>query len=221
MRFDTREQRAAKLTRILIADDHPVVRKGLKAILTNEIQGVMVGEAKNGQEVLDEVEHRDWELVILDITMPGRSGLDVLKALKQTRPMLPVLVLSFHPETEYGKRVLMSGASGYVNKESAPDDLVRAVRQVLSGRVYVSPAMGESLAIHLKPDSGRPLHESLSDREFEILRLLGSGKTITQIAEELHLSVSTISTYRSRILVKMNMKNTAELMHYALGNGLI
>ena len=206
---------------ILIADDHPVVRKGLKDILTDGIQGVLVGEAKNGQEVLNEVERQVWDLVILDISMPDRSGLDVLKALKQSRPKLPVLILSFHPEAEYGKRALMSGASGYVNKESASEDLVQAVRQVLSGRVYVSQAMGESLGTRLNPGSDRPLHESLSKREFETLRLLGSGKTVTQIAQELHLSVATISTYRSRMLVKMNMKTTAALMHYALSNHLI
>jgi two-component system invasion response regulator UvrY len=209
------------MIRILIADDHPVVRKGVKNILASEVQGIECGEARNGREILDELERGEWDLVILDITMPGRGGLDVLKELKQRRPKLPVLVLSIHSEAQYGKRAFMLGASGFVNKESAPDELVRAVRQILGGRMYVSPAMAESLAAHVKPDSDRPLHESLSDREFEILRLLGSGKTITQIAEQLHLSVTTISTYRARILTKMNMKTTAELMHYALHNDLI
>jgi DNA-binding NarL/FixJ family response regulator len=208
------------VTKILIADDHPVVRNGIREILTSRINGVLCGEAENAQEVLDEVERGDWDLVILDITMPGRSGLDVLKDLKQMRPKLPVLVLSIHPAEQYGKRALMAGASGYMHKESAPEDLVRAIRQVLAGRVYVSQKMGEVLAARLKPDSSQPLYESLSDREFEILRLIGSGKTTTQIAEELHLSVTTISTYRTRILVKMNMKTTAELMHYALSDGL-
>lgn len=208
------------MVKVLIADDHPVVRKGVREILTSGIHGVLCGEAQNAQEVLDELDRGDWDLVILDITMPGRSGLDILKEIKQTRPKLPVLVLSIHPEEQYGKRALMAGASGYMNKESAPEDLVRAIRQVLAGRMYVSPKMGESLAARLKPDPGRPLHESLSDREFEILRLIGSGKTPTQIAEELHLSATTISTYRARILEKMNMKTTAELMHYALSNHL-
>jgi DNA-binding NarL/FixJ family response regulator len=206
--------------KILIADDHPVVRKGVGEILTSQIHGVLCGEAENAQQVLDGVERREWDLVILDITMPGRSGLDVLKELRQRRPKLPVLVLSIHPEEQYGTRALMAGASGYMNKESAPEDLIRAIRQVLAGRLYVSPKMAESLAAHLMSDSGRPLHESLSGREFEILRLIGSGRTTAQMAEELHLGLTTISTYRARILVKMNMKTTAKLMHYALSNHL-
>ena len=209
------------MVKVLIADDHPVVRMGLRNILTSEIHGVLCDEAINSQEVLDEVGRRPWDLVILDITMPGRSGLDVLKEIKQTRPKLPVLVLSIHPEDQYGKRALMAGASGYMNKESASEDLVRAIRQVLAGHLYVSSAMAESLAARLKTDSGRPPHEVLSDREFEILLLIGSGKIPTQIAEELHLSLTTISTYRARILEKMNMKTTGELMHYALSGHLV
>lgn len=209
------------MTKILIADDHPVVRRGLREILISSIHGVLCGEAQDAQEVLDEVNRGDWDLVILDITMPGRSGLDVLKEIKQTRPKLPVLVLSIHPEDQYGKRALMAGASGYMNKESASEDLVRAIRQVLAGHLYVSSAMAESLAARLKTDSGRPPHEVLSDREFEILLLIGSGKIPTQIAEELHLSLTTISTYRARILEKMNMKTTGELMHYALSGHLV
>ncbi len=209
------------MIKILIADDHPVVRNGLREILTSRINAVLCGEAENAQEVLDQVNRGDWDLVILDITMPGRSGLDVLKDLKQMRPKLPVLVLSIHPAEQYGKRALMAGASGYMHKESAPEDLVRAIRQVLAGRVYVSPKMGEILALRLKLDSSQPLHESLSDREFEILRLIGSGKTPTQIAEELHLGLTTISTYRARILEKMNMTTSAELMRYAFSNHLV
>ena len=209
------------MIKILIVDDHPVVRKGIGEILTSRIHGVLCGEAENERQVLDEVERGEWDLVILDITLPGRSGLDVLKEIRHMRPKLPVLVLSIHPEEEYGKRALMAGASGYMNKESAPEDLIRAIRLVLAGRLYVSPKMAESLAAHLTPDPGRPLHESLSDREFEILRLIGSGKTTTQIAEELHLGLTTISTYRARILEKMNIKTTAELMHYALSNHLV
>lgn len=208
------------MTRILIADDHPVVRKGLKEILTSEIQEVICGEAKNAQEVLDEVEHHNWDLVILDISMPGRSGLDVLKELRQRRE-LRVLVLSIHSEEQYGERALMAGAAGYLHKGSVPDELVRAVRYVLAGRTYVSEAMAERLAVHLKHDTtGRPPHESLSDREFEVLRLIGSGKSTAQIAAEIHLSATTVSTYRARILAKMNMKTTAELIHYAVKNNL-
>jgi DNA-binding NarL/FixJ family response regulator len=214
------KKECGEVVKVLIADDHPVVRKGTREILANGIPGVLCGEAENAQEVLNQVQRGDWDLVILDITLPGRSGLDVLKELKQTRPKLPVLMLSFHPEEQYGKRALMAGASGYMNKESAPEDLIRAIRLVLAGRLYVSPKMGESLAAHLTQDPGRPLHESLSDREFEILRLIGSGKTPTEIAEELHLGLTTISTYRARILEKMSMNTTAELMHYALSNRL-
>jgi DNA-binding NarL/FixJ family response regulator len=197
------------------------VRKGLKEILTNETQEVICGEATNAQEVLDEVERQSWDLVILDISMPGRSGLDVLKELRQRRRGLRVLVLSIHSEEQYGERALMAGAAGYLNKESVPDELVRAVRYVLAGRTYVSQAMAERLAAHLKQDTtGRPPHESLSDREFETLRLIGSGKSTAQIAAELHLSATTVSTYRARILAKMNMKTTAELIHYAVKNNL-
>lgn len=209
------------MIKILIADDHPVVRKGLKDILTNEIREVTCGEAKNAQEVLDQVEHQGWDLVILDISMPGRSGLDVLKDLRQRRRGLRILVLSVHSEEQYGERALMAGAAGYLNKGSVPDELVRAVRHVLEGRTYVSQAMAERLAVHLKQDTtDRPPHESLSDREFEVLRLIGSGKSTAQIAAELHLSATTVSTYRARVLTKMNMKTTAELIHYALKNNL-
>ena len=208
------------MVKILIADDHPVIRKGVLAVLTNEIQGVLCGEASTGQEALREVEHRDWDLVIMDIAMPGRNGLDTLKEIKHTRPNLPVLMLSIHPEEQYGARALMAGASGYVSKESAPDDLARAIRQVLDGRLYVSPAMAENLAAHLQPNCDRRPHENLSDRELEVLRLLASGRTTSGIAEELHLSLTTISTHRSHILAKMNMKSTAQLMHYALANRL-
>jgi two-component system invasion response regulator UvrY len=160
-------------------------------------------------------------LVILDITMPGRSGLEVLRDLKAARPKLPVLVLSMHPEDQYAKRILKAGASGYMNKESAPEELIKAVRKVLAGGRYVSAALAEKLASDLSEDTGRPIHEVLSDREFEVLRMIAAGKTVSQIAEDLHLGVTTVSTYRARILEKMNMTTTAELMHYALHNHLI
>jgi two-component system invasion response regulator UvrY len=207
--------------RVLIADDHAILRRGLKEILMRELDSVTWGEAENGQQVLDQVQSHDWDLLILDITMPGRGGLDVLKTLKALRPRLPVLVLSMHPEDQYGKRVLKAGASGYMNKESAPEELMKAVRKLLGGGRYVSPALAETLASDLSQDTGRPAHESLSDREFEVLRKIASGKTVGQIAEELHLSVTTVSTYRARILEKMNMSTTAELMHYALRNHLV
>ncbi len=209
------------MIRILIADDHPIVRRGLKEILVRELEGTICGEAGNAQQVLSEVQSQDWDLVILGVTMPGRSGLDVLRDLKGLRPKLPVLVLSMHPEDQLGKRMLKAGASGYMNKESAPEELVKAIRKVLAGGVYVSPALAERLALDLQENSGRPLHETLSDREFEVLRMIALGKTVTQIAEELHLSVPTVSTYRARLLEKMNMTTTAELMRYALRNHLV
>jgi DNA-binding NarL/FixJ family response regulator len=160
-------------------------------------------------------------LVILDVSMPGRSGIDVLADLKRVRPKLPVLVLSMHPEDQYGKRVLKAGASGYLNKDNAPEELIRAIRKVLAGGCYVSPALAEKLALELHQDRGQSLHETLSNRELEVLRMIASGKTVSQIAEQLHLSVTTISTYRARILEKMNMTTSAELMHYALRNHLV
>jgi DNA-binding NarL/FixJ family response regulator len=160
-------------------------------------------------------------LVILDISMPGRSGVEVLGDLKRLRPKLPVLVLSMYPEDQYGRRLLRAGASGYLNKDSAPEELIKAIRKILAGGLYVSPALAERLALELNEGGERPLHETLSDREFEVLRMIGLGRTITQIAELLHLSVTTVSTYRARILRKMNMTTSAELMHYALVNHLV
>ncbi len=209
------------MIRILIADDHPILRRGLKEILVREIRGVICGEAGNAQQLLSEVKNRDWDLVILDVTMPGRSGLDLLRDLKGLRPKLPVLVLSMHPEDQLGMRVLKAGASGYMNKESAPEELIKAVRKVLTGGVYVGPVLAEKLALDLREDGGRPLHETLSDREFEVLRMIALGKTVTQIAEELHLSVATVSTHRAHILEKMNMATTTELIRYALRNHLV
>jgi two-component system invasion response regulator UvrY len=209
------------MIRVLIADDHAILRRGLKEILVRELEAVICGEAEDAQQVLAQVQNHEWDLVILDITMPGRSGLDALKDLKALRPKLPVVVLSMHPEDQYGKRILRAGASGYMNKESAPEELIKAIRKVLAGGLYVSPFLAEKLAFDLGENAGKPIHEILSDREFEVLRMIASGKTVSQIAEELHLSVATVSTYRARILEKMNMTTTAELMHYALRNQLV
>jgi DNA-binding NarL/FixJ family response regulator len=207
--------------RILIADDHAILRRGLKEILVRELEDTICGEAGNAQQLLSQVQSQDWDLVILDVTMPGRSGLDVLRDLKKVRPKLPVLVLSMHPEDQLGRRVLKAGASGYMNKESAPEELLKAIRKVIAGGLYVSPVLAEKLALDLREDAGRPLHETLSDREFEVLRLIASGKTVTQIAEELHLSVPTISTHRAHLLEKMNMTTTAELIRYAVRHHLV
>jgi len=209
------------MIKVLIADDHAILRRGLIEILTRELKGAECGEAENAQQVLAQVRSHDWDLVILDVTMPGRSGIDVLGDLKRVRPRLPVLVLSMHAEDQYGKRVLRAGASGYMNKDSAPEELIKAIQRVLAGGRYVSPALAEKLALELNEDSGRPRDETLSDREFEVLRMIASGKTVSQIAEQLHLSVTTVSTYRARILEKMKMTNSAELIHYALRNHLL
>jgi two-component system invasion response regulator UvrY len=207
--------------KVLISDDHPVLRRGLKEILMRELQGAVCGEAENGQQVLALVQTQNWDLVILDVTMPGRSGIEVLGDLKRMRPKLPVLVLSMHPEDQYAKRMLKAGASGYMNKEVAPDELIKAIRKMLAGGRYVSSALAEKLALDLTEDAGRPAHETLSDREFEVLRMIASGKTVGKIAEELHLSVTTVSTYRARILEKLNMTTTAELMRYGFRNHLV
>jgi two-component system, NarL family, invasion response regulator UvrY len=207
--------------KILIADDHEILRKGLQELLAQGLPEVTFGEAKDAEEVLEQVENDSWDLLILDITLPGRSGLDVLKDLKLREPELPVLVLSMHPETQYGKRVLKAGASGYMNKDTAPDELINAIRKVMSGRRYVSPVLAEKLALDLGLGAEKLSHERLSDREIEVLRMLALGKSVSQIAEILHLSVTTVSTYRARILEKLNLTTTAELMHYALSGGLI
>jgi DNA-binding NarL/FixJ family response regulator len=209
------------MIRVLIADDHAILRRGLKEILVRELDQVTCGEAEDARHALTEVQSHTWDLVILDISMPGRSGLDLLGDLRQTQPQLPILVLSMHAEDQYGKRVLKAGAAGYMNKESAPEELIKAIRKLLAGGRYVSPALAEKLVLALNQDAGRPVHETLSRREFEILRMIASGKTVTQIAGELHLSPTTVSTYRTRILGKMNMATTADLIRYALQTHLV
>jgi len=209
------------MIQILIVDDHAILRRGLKEILEREFRDVRIGGAGTAEQALTQLDSDNWDLVILDITMPGRSGVDVLRNLKALRPKLPVLVLSMHPEDQYGKRVLKAGASGYMNKESAPEELIKAVRKLLSGGRYVSPTLAETLAVDLGRDDGTPAHERLSDREFEVLRKMASGKTVGQIAQELHLSVPTVSTYRARILEKMGMSTNAELIRYAVSHHLV
>ncbi len=196
------------------------MRQGLKQILTDGFKRATYGEARNAQEALDLVWSQEWDVVVMDITMPGRSGLDVLREIKQSKPRLPVLVLSMHPENQFAVRVLKAGASGYMTKESAPDELMGAVKKVLAGGRYVSNALAENLAASLSVNQRAP-QEKLSDREFQVLRLIASGRMATEIARELSLSVKTISTYRSRILEKMGMKNNAELMHYAIQHRLV
>ena len=207
--------------KILITDDHAVVRQGLKQILLEEFTRAQFGEATNAQEAIERVWRENWDVVVLDITMPGRSGLEVLKEIRKSRPKLPVLVLSMHPEDQFAMRLLKIGASGYMTKESAPNELVGAVRKVIAGGRYVSPSLAEKMASYLAIDVQTPPHERLSDREFLVLRLIASGKTPTVIARELALSVKTISTHRTRILKKMDLKTNSELTHYAIRNGLV
>ncbi|MBI3885803.1 MAG: response regulator transcription factor [Opitutae bacterium] len=207
--------------KILLADDHAVVRQGLKQILADEFSRAVFGEAGTAHDAITKIWEQEWDVVVLDITMPGRSGLEVLAEIRRSRPRLPVLVLSMHPEDQFAMRVLKSGAAGYMTKESAPDALVGAIKKVLAGGRYVSPALAEHMALYLGTGVHQPPHERLSDREFLVLRLIASGKTVSQIAGDLALSVKTISTYRARILDKMLMRSNAELTHYAIQNRLV
>jgi two-component system, NarL family, invasion response regulator UvrY len=209
------------MIRIFIADDHAVVREGLKHILSEMPDVLVAGEAGNGQEVLEKVGRKEYDLILLDIAMPGRDGLEVLKDLKLQKPKLPVLILSMFPEEQYALRALKSGASGYLTKDSIPDELIKAVRKVLKGGKYVSSSFSDKLLFSFDSDAEKPIHETLSDREYQVLRMIGSGKTLQSIADELSLSVKTISTYRTRILEKMGMKNNAELTHYAIKRHLV
>ena len=207
--------------KILITEDHAVVREGLKLILADHFKKAVFGEARTATEALALVWKEKWDVVLLDITLPGRSGLEVLKEIKRSRPKLPVLILSMHPEDQFAVRMLKAGAAGYLTKESAGEELVGAIKKVIGGGRYVSPALAERMASYLTIDLKKAPHERLSDREFLILRTIASGKQVGQIAKELSLSVSTVSTYRARILEKMDMKNNAELTHYALQKNLV
>jgi DNA-binding NarL/FixJ family response regulator len=207
--------------RILIADDHPIVRTGLKQILAAERDMTVVGEAKNGQEALELGRTLDWDIAILDYSMPGRSGVDLLREIKRHHPDRPILVLSMFPEELHATQVFKAGGSGYMNKESAGEELTNAIRKVAKGGRYVSPALAEKLAAELSPGNERAPHELLSDREYRVMWLLASGKSISRIAKEMILSPSTISTYRTRILRKLGLANNAQLVHYAIKRQLI
>ena len=209
------------MLRVLIADDHEVVRKGLIQILAKSFPGADVDEATDGRHALAMAEKGRYAMVLLDISMPGRGGLEVLKEVKRLRPGVPVLILSMHPEEEYAVRALRAGASGYLTKDSAADELVQAVRTVLAGKRYVSASLTEMLVRELETNGAGPLHKALSDRELQVMRMLASGKTVTEIADGLSLSVKTISTYRSRILEKLRVRNNTELARYALENRLM
>jgi two-component system, NarL family, invasion response regulator UvrY len=207
--------------KILLTDDHAVVRQGLKLILADHFQRAVFGEARNAQEALARVLKEKWDVAVLDVTLPGRSGLEVLKEMKRLRPQMPVLILSMHPEDQFAVRMLKTGAAGYLTKESAGSELVGAIEKVVAGGRYVSASLAERLASYLDVDVQKAPHERLSDREFLILRMIASGKTVSQIGRELSLSVKTISTYRARLLEKMDMKNNAELTHYAVQKALV
>lgn len=209
------------MTRILIADDHQIVRAGLKTLLSEYNDLTVAGEAGSGTETIKLVRESDWDIVLLDISMPDMNGVDTLKQIKRSKPDLPVLILSMHPEDRYAINLLRAGASGYVCKEGAPDQLITAIRTVMQGRRYVSPALGEQLAAGLSGEGDKPLHTELSEREFQVFCKLAAGQAVSEIANELFLSVKTVSTYRSRILEKMGMKTNADLTYYAIKNGLI
>jgi two-component system, NarL family, invasion response regulator UvrY len=209
------------MTRILLVDDHPIVRQGIRQVLSDAFEPAHVGEAANAEEGLSEVRSTEWDVMVLDITLPRMSGLDLLKDLKRERPMLPVLILSMHPADQFARRAINAGASGYLTKDSAPTELVKAVSEVMAGRRYLNSAAIEELMAHHQPEHGRRPHEALSDREYQVLRMIASGLTVSQVAARLTLSVKTVSTYRARVLEKMSMKTTAELMHYGIQHGLV
>jgi two-component system, NarL family, invasion response regulator UvrY len=209
------------MIRILIADDHAVVRCGLRQVIAEESDMKVVGEAENSQELLALARSHSYDLILLDITMPGRNGLDVLRELKKEHPKSPILILSMHPEDQYAVHAFRAGAAGYLTKESATEELVGAIRKVLTGRKYVSPVLAEKLALDLSADTEKAPHETLSAREFQILCMIGLGKSVTVIADELALSVKTVGTYRTRILEKMGMQSNAELIRYAIQNHLV
>lgn len=211
----------SKRIRVMIADDHAIVRQGLRQILSDIEDMEVAGEACNGVEALHLSRDGQWDVVLMDVSMPDRNGIDALKLIRKEHPKLPVLILSMYPEEQYAIRALKAGAAGYLTKQSAPEQLVTAIRQVASGKKYVSASLAMELAEAIGEDTDRPLHEKLSDREYQTLCMIASGKTLTQIAEELNLSVKTVSVYRARLLEKMHLRNNAEITHYGLKFGLV
>ena len=209
------------MIKILIADDHSIVREGLKQIVAESPEMTVRGEAVNGQQVLKLVHKTDYDLVLLDIAMPGRGGIDTLKQLKIEKPEIPVLILSMYPEDQYAVRAIKAGAAGYLTKESAPEELIGAIKKVAQGGKYVSTDLAEKLVENLGEDTEKPDHTMLSDREYQVMIMIATGKTVKEIADELSLSVKTISTHRARALKKMGMKNNAEFAYYAIKQGLV
>lgn len=209
------------MIKVLIGDDHSIVRQGLKQILSDGKGRYTCSEAENGQMVLDMINKEPFDVVILDISMPGLSGLDILKEIKKVKPRLPVLVLTMHSEDQFALRSIKAGASGYLTKDSAPEELIKAINKVMDGGKYVNQQLAEILAADIERNVEGPLHGTLSDREYQVMRLIASGRTAKQIADELALSVKTISTYRARLLEKMKMKTNAEITYYAIQNKLV
>jgi DNA-binding NarL/FixJ family response regulator len=207
--------------KFLIADDHAIVRKGLVQILREEFPSAEVTEVANSNQVFEQVNKQKWDVILLDISMPGRNGVDTLKQLRASGIRTPILILSMHPEDQYAVRVLKAGASGFLNKETAPNELLEAVHKAMSGRKYITPSVAEKLAERIGENAEINSHEQLSDRELEVLLLIAAGKTVSEIAGEISLSVNTISTYRARILEKLSLNNNAELTRYAIDNNLI
>lgn len=210
-----------KALRILIADDHAVVRRGVIQLLAETVRPGIVDEAEDAASAIRKAAERDWDIVILDISLPGRTGLEALAEIKRLRPATPVLMLSMHPEDQYAIRALRSGASGYLTKDQAPEEIAKAVRRILAGGRYVSQELAEKLAAALDPAMDRAPHEALSEREYQVLRLIASGRTVSEIGRDLHLSVKTVSTYRARVLEKMGMASNADLTRYAIKAGLV
>ncbi len=207
--------------RIYIADDHTIVRRGLKQILQDEYPSAYIEEGSDAEILIKKIIKEEWDLIITDISMPGRSGMEALQQIKAEFPKLPVLVLSGHTEEQYAMRALKAGASGYLNKDTPPEELLLAVRRILQGKKYITPNIADQLIADLDKDSAKQPHELLSDREFEVFKLIASGKSVSDIATQMLLSVTTVSTYRARILTKMNLKTNADLTIYALENKLL
>jgi two-component system, NarL family, invasion response regulator UvrY len=209
------------MIKVFIADDHAVVRRGIIQILSEESDIEVVGEAANADEIMAQLYDREWDVLVLDITMPGKNGLDAMIEIKQRKPGVKVLILTMYPEEEIAIRALKTGALGYLNKDSVPGELIKAIRKVYNGNRYISSSIAESIALSFEKKKANLPHDVLSDREFQILCLIASGSTLHQIAENLSISVKTVSTYRSRILEKMNMRSNVELAHYAIKHRLV
>jgi two-component system invasion response regulator UvrY len=209
------------MIRILIADDHAIVRRGLRQLILEEFPSAHLQEVGNVESLISEVINTEWDVIICDISMPGRSGLEAIQQIKDINPKIPILIMSMHPEDQYALRVLKAGASGYLNKDSVHEELVKAIQTVRIGRKYITPSIAEKLATALNVPGEKQMHEQLSDREFDVLKMIAGGRSISEIAGKLSLSPTTVSTYRARILEKMNMKSNAELTRYSLENKLI